>query len=452
MRNPGLTSLIFALVFIFFGCLWIIISDHFLVPIFPRLIEMTYFQTFKGLAFVFICGILIFLLFFYLQKRLIEQQKQIAIGEENYTKLFLNNPLPMWVYDIKTLCFTAVNNAAVVQYGYTKEEFAKMNLLDIRPPEDHKALMENIVQENDLTYTLSGKWRHVKKDGTVIFVEINSHTIDFNGRPSKIVLALDVTERVEAEKEIQGLLFELDNFVYRASHDIRGPLARLRGLSQVALMDIQEEKARKYFNLINQSANVLDNTLVSLLSINNLKHTLLEECEVNLHELVDNIIKIKMEVLNKANISFINEIAKDLTIKSDSNILRLTLQNMLDNSIQYCNQELAQRYIKVYSVAQNHHVKLFIEDNGMGIEESQVDKIFNIFHRGTEKSQGSGLGLYIAKVAMSKLKGSINLLDHRKKHTVFELLIPMAAALNSAFDKDSKKGSVNGLQSKKAYR
>lgn len=445
MRNPSLTSLSFALIFVILGFLWIIISDHFLIPIFPSITKMTYFQTFKGLLFVLLCGILIYFLFYYLQRRLLAQQKQIAIGEENYTKLFLNNPLPMWVYDLKTLCFTAVNNAAVAHYGYSKEEFAKMNLLDIRPQEDHKALMENIVLENDLTYTLSGKWRHVKKDGTVISVEMNSHTIDFNGRPSKIVLALDVTERVEAEKEIQGLLYELDNFVYRASHDLRGPLARLRGLSQVALMDIREEKARKYFKLISQSANVLDTTLIRLLSINNLKHALLEEQEVNLHQLVNNIIRIKKEVLNKANINFINEIAEDLTIRSDSNILRLTLQNMLDNSIQYCNQELDQRYIKVSSIAQYQQVKLLIEDNGMGIEDSQVDKIFNIFHRGTEKSHGSGLGLYIAKVAMGKLKGSINILDHRRTHTVFELTFPTVASLDPVFDNDIKRESLNGL-------
>lgn len=451
MRNPSLTSFKLALIFILFGGLWIIISDHFLVPIFPGITDMTYFQTFKGLLFVFICGTLIFFLFFFLQKRLLKQQKQIAMGEENYTKLFLNNPLPMWVYDIKTLCFTAVNNAAVIHYGYTKEEFAQMDLLDLRPPEDHKALKENIKVEDDLTYTLTGKWRHIKKDGTVIFVDINSHTIDFKGRPSKIVLALDVTERVEAEKEIQGLLFELDNFVYRASHDLRGPLARLRGLSQVALMDTCEEKAKKYFNLISQSANVLDNTLIRLLSINNLKHALLEEREVNLHQLVDNIIKIKKEVLNKANICFINEIAEDLTISSDSNILRLTLQNILDNSIQYCNQELTQRYIKVSSIAQNQKVKLLIEDNGMGIEDSQVDKIFNIFHRGTEKSHGSGLGLYIAKVAMNKLKGSINILDHKKTHTVFELSIPTTIARGTAHKYPNNSENAHDIYNKKAY-
>lgn len=430
MKNSSLTALTLALVFILIGGLWIIISDHFLIPIFPRLVEMTYFQTFKGLLFVLICGTLVFFLFYYHQKRFIEQQQKILIGEENYAKLFLNNPLPMWVYDIKTLCFTAVNNAAVAQYGYSKEEFAKMNLFDLRPPEDHKALMENIGLENNLTYTLSGKWRHIKKDGTTVHVDINSHTIDFNGRPSKIVLALDVTERVAAEKEIQGLLYELDNFVYRASHDLRGPLARLRGLSQVALMDIQEETARKYFHMISHSANVLDNTLIRLLSINNLKHALLEEREVNLHQLINSIIRIKKEVLDKANIYFINEVAKDLTIKSDGNVLRLTLQNMLDNSIQYCNEELPQRYIKVSSKTQNQHVKILVEDNGMGIEASQVDKIFNIFHRGTEKSHGSGLGLYIAKVAMNKLKGTINLVDHRKAHTVFELTIPATTVLS----------------------
>src|SRR5690606_9592695 len=300
-------------------------------------------------------------------------------------------------------------------------------LFDIRPAEDHKELMRNVASDDNVRFTTSGIWRHLKKNGQSIFVEINSHPIEFNNRKAKIVLALDVSERKEAEKEIQALIFELDNFVYRASHDLRGPLARLKGLSQVALMEIKDEVSRNYFNLINTSANVLDNTLVRLLSINNLKHTVLEEEKVNIHELIENIIQIKKELIESAGINFQNEISENLYINADKNVLKLAIQNILENSIQYRNvdeQHTNNLYIRVSSAIENQKLKLIFEDNGIGIEESKVDKIFTIFHRDTENSEGSELRLSIAKIEMDKMRGSIRLANHQKSNTVFELTLP----------------------------
>lgn len=376
---------------------------------------------------MFVCAVFIYYSLHLMHKKFEKQEDKIITAEENYRKLFINNPMPMWVYDLKTLSFLEINNAAIEKYGYTREEFLTMNLFDIRPAEDHKELMRNVASDDNKRFTTSGIWRHLKKNGQSIFVEINSHPIEFNNRKAKIVLALDISERKEAEKEIQALIFELDNFVYRASHDLRGPLARLKGLSQVALMEIKDEVSRNYFNLINTSANVLDNTLVRLLSINNLKHTVLEEEKVNIHELIENIVQIKKEVIESAGISFENEISEDLYVKADKNVLRLAIQNILENSIQYRNvdeQHTNNMYIRVSSVIENQKLKLIFEDNGIGIEESQVDKIFTIFHRGTEKSEGSGLGLYIAKIAMDKMKGGIRLANHQKSNTVFELILP----------------------------
>lgn len=427
MKNSYKTAFIVAILFMFFGFFWIIFSDIFLLTIVPSLEEFRYFQTSKGLLFVVICTVFIYFALCIVFKKIKKQEERIIAGEENYKKLFMNNPMPMWVYDMKTLSFLEVNNAAIDCYGYSKEEFLEKTLFDIRPPDDHEELMRNVATDENKYFTLSGVWRHVKKDGTIIFVEINSHPIEFNNRQAKIVLALDISERKVAEREIQALIFELDNFVYRASHDLRGPLARLKGLSQIALMETQDEVSRNYFNMIKTSANVLDNTLLRLLSINNLKHTVLEEEDVNIHNLIEKIVAIKKEVMEGAGISFYNEISQDLTIHADQNVLRLAIQNILDNSIQYRNIDVTEPnrvYIKVSAQMENDKIKILFEDNGIGIEESQTDKIFNIFYRGTVRSKGSGLGLYIAKIAMDKIKGSIHLSDHQKNHTVFELVLP----------------------------
>lgn len=121
--------------------------------------------------------------------------------KEIYENFYKSNPHPMWIYDLETLAFLDVNDAAVQQYGYSEEEFLSMTIRDIRPPGDVPALLENIAR---VTKGLdrAGTWRHIKKDGTLIHVEIISHTLTFMGRQAEMVLALDITERTRMEEEL----------------------------------------------------------------------------------------------------------------------------------------------------------------------------------------------------------------------------------------------------------
>lgn len=108
----------------------------------------------------------------------------------------------MWVYDLETLAFLAVNDAAVRLYGYSSAEFARMTIRDIRPKDEVPRLLENIFTETDATLTSRG-WKHQKKDGSIIDVEISSHTLKFAGRPARLVLVTDVTEQVRAREAMQ---------------------------------------------------------------------------------------------------------------------------------------------------------------------------------------------------------------------------------------------------------
>lgn len=139
-------------------------------------------------------------------------EQELRESEEQYKLLFESNPNPMWVYDLETCEFLAVNTAAIHQYGYSREEFLSMTIKDIRPPEDIPALLENI---SCVTSGLdeAGEWRHIKKDGTVIDVEITSHTIDFSGRRAELVLAYDITDRKRAEDALRANETLLKQFV-----------------------------------------------------------------------------------------------------------------------------------------------------------------------------------------------------------------------------------------------
>jgi PAS domain S-box-containing protein len=142
-----------------------------------------------------------------------EKRKQageaLQASESRYRELFESNPLPMWVYDLETLAFLEVNAAAINHYGYSREEFLGMTIKDIRPSEDVPALLKRIgITSSGLER--GGTWRHRKRDGTIIYVEITTHAINSTGTPSEIVLANDVTERKQNEEQLhlQGAALE----------------------------------------------------------------------------------------------------------------------------------------------------------------------------------------------------------------------------------------------------
>ena len=119
-------------------------------------------------------------------------------SEERYRMLFDSTPLPMWVYDRETHSFLAVNEAAVRHYGYGRADFLAMRIEDLRPPEDVPALHRQIDSMSAGHH--SGTWRHRKKDGTLIAVEINGHDMAWGGRPAALVVAHDITERTRSEQ------------------------------------------------------------------------------------------------------------------------------------------------------------------------------------------------------------------------------------------------------------
>ncbi len=131
-----------------------------------------------------------------------ERNPRVRFIGESYRLLFEKNPLPMWVFDVKSLYFLAVNDAAVARYGYTRNEFLRMTIKDIRPPEDVPALLRDLERLGSGTESI-GIWRHLKRDGTLMDVEVRSNEIDFDGHRARIVLANDVTERLRTERRLR---------------------------------------------------------------------------------------------------------------------------------------------------------------------------------------------------------------------------------------------------------
>lgn len=193
-------SLRLALAYAAISIVWIAASDTLVGWMgLPRDMMVRYSLA-KGLGFVVVTSVALYLL-------MNRFAKVTEAREREYRELFEQNPNPMWFYDLQTLAFLKVNDAAVHKYGYTPEEFAGMTIEDIRPPEDLERLHANVesVRAGEAVGTESGAWRHVTKDGRVLWVDISSHVIDFEGHRAEAVLIRDLTEAHAARQELVRL-------------------------------------------------------------------------------------------------------------------------------------------------------------------------------------------------------------------------------------------------------
>ncbi|MCF2148186.1 PAS domain S-box protein [Desmonostoc muscorum LEGE 12446] len=129
-------------------------------------------------------------------------QKIIDDSQKSFNLLFSKNPNPMWVFDEKNLQFLDVNKAAIVHYGYSREEFLQMRITDIHPPEDVPKTLENLAEKH-YNFHFCGQWQHCRKDGQIIDVEIVSHAIDYNNHKAQLVNIKDVTEHKILERNLE---------------------------------------------------------------------------------------------------------------------------------------------------------------------------------------------------------------------------------------------------------
>ncbi len=158
---------------------------------------------------------------------------------EEHRALFENNPFPVWVYDGYTLRFLAVNEASVAEYGYTREEFLKMTLMDVQPAEEAQKLIP-AVEAGKATGLVVYEWRHRRKNGTVFDVEINAQSIDFRGRQARIVLARDITVRKRAIRALEISEGRFRNLFQHSlglicTHDLEGHLISVNPAAARAL-------------------------------------------------------------------------------------------------------------------------------------------------------------------------------------------------------------------------
>jgi signal transduction histidine kinase/Tfp pilus assembly protein PilF len=233
------------------------------------------------------------------------------------------------------------------------------------------------------------------------------------------------TEQLEvANQQLRQVNLELENFIYRSSHDIRGPLVRLVGLSHVALMDIQEEKAREYFKMLYDAARQLTDIFDRLKIVSQISDLDVLRVRINMYAILQIVTdRLKgMEGFNQVEI--VHEI-ENIDWNSDPVLLEMILQNLLENAIRFQRKaEEVKRIVKVRLVEKNGSIHISVIDNGIGIKDDSIEHLYQMFSKAARDHQNLGLGLYIVKQATEKLGGGVSLMKNADNLTEFEVTLP----------------------------
>ncbi|GAA5039989.1 hypothetical protein GCM10011506_39940 [Marivirga lumbricoides] len=235
----------------------------------------------------------------------------------------------------------------------------------------------------------------------------------------------DISEFKENLLELQRLNFELDNFVYHASHDIRSPLRSMMGLIEILKTERNPAEIRKIIEMISGSVNRLDKFVVDLLAMSRNNRLTEPTVPINFMVEINNSVTNFHHVYTTKNLEIRVKILQKEPFYSDLTKIRIILNNLISNAIKYRKtSEGLISFINIYVTTTEEEAKIIIEDNGEGISQDKLEKIFDMFYRASENSEGSGLGMYIVKNVIKKLNADIKVESEERKGTTFTVTVP----------------------------
>jgi PAS domain S-box-containing protein len=368
-------------------------------------------------------------------------------SEDKYKTLFYKSPIPKWIYDEGSLAFREVNDAAVQLYGYTQEEFHRMTLADIRPPDEVPALMDdiNVMRKNPNAYQAS-QWRHVKKNGEIIVVQVTAHSIEFEGRRARMVAIVDITERWGYEMQLERLNAdlgrlnedlgrraaelsasnaELERFAYIASHDLQEPLRMVSSFLQLLQKKYGghlDAKADQYIHYAVDGAERMKALIMDLLEYSRVGTGKEGFGWVDTAGVMAEVGAVFREKIVAARAQV--EIGELPAVWGDKVQLTQLFQNLLSNALKYQREEPPVIRIGTRAL-DGDHCEFFVADNGIGIDPLFFDKIFIIFQRLHNKSDysGTGIGLAICKKIVERHGGKIWVESDQQQGSVFYFTI-----------------------------
>lgn len=250
---------------------------------------------------------------------------------------------------------------------------------------------------------------------------LNKELVEQSNETIKLNKSLE-SKVIERTSELQRINEELDHFSYSVSHNLRAPLTSIQGLVDLIVKD--PKNSEKYLQLIRESTRKLDETIHTINSYLKSNRSDVQSEGIFVASELKGIISGLAYSEGARELSIKVDISEDLEIQTDRDRFRMVFSNIISNAIKYADHEKASSFIELSSKKNGQGITIAVADNGIGISDSKIDRVFDMFYRGTELSKGDGMGLYIVKEALSKLGGTISLSSEEQVGSTFEVTFP----------------------------
>ena len=373
-----------------------------------------------------------------LEERVQERTGELRDSEARYRLLFHANPHPMWVYDRETLRFLAVNEAAVRLYGYSADEFLAMTLKDIRPTDDAASLLEDLSENRD-ALSRPRQWRHRRKDGAVVAVEVASHLLEFDGRDAALVLATDVTERLQLESQLrQAQKMEAVGLLAGGvAHDFNNLLTAIMGYGQLLRQRVgANTKALADADEILKAAERAASLTRQLLAFS--RQQVLEPRVLDLNAILSDMDRMLRRLIGE-DIDLLTAPGVELgRVRVDPGQIEQVLVNLVVNArdampeggkltVETANADLDEGYVKGrLEVRPGPYVMLAVSDTGCGMSPETIARVFEPFFTTKEIGRGTGLGLSTVHGIVKQSDGHIEVYSDIGGGTTFKVYLPRA--------------------------
>jgi hypothetical protein len=370
-------------------------------------------------------------------------ENELRRSEERYRELFDRGPLPMWVFDVDTLRFLHVNTAAIRHYGYTRDEFLAMTILDIRPPEDVPAVLDLLGHGGDIGRT----WRHRKRDGSLILVEITTHSLGPENPRARLVLANDVTARVHLEDQLRESqkLEAVGQLAGGVAHDFNNLLTVIINSSELRLRDRDlSERARCDLEAIRAAAErgaELTRTLLTFSRRQLLTRKLfdigvvLREMQPLLARIVRDDVRVVVRASRSVALACLDRESLERVVMNLVVNARDAMPSggtvTLEANVVELDAEAAQSY--GFS-APGAYAVIAVTDSGVGMDEATRAKIFEPYFTTKPEGQGTGLGLATVRSIVDHAGGHLRVDSGVGRGTRFEIYFPIESVDESAAD------------------
>lgn len=344
-------------------------------------------------------------------------------AETLFFQLFQNTPLAITLLNEKGNV-VQINKGFEELFGYTLKELEGKSLNQFIVPVDLKEEgndLNNLISSNRVVKTETLRY---KSDRTLLSVIIYGVPVLLQDQTIGIFgMYVDITESKKIEDELKTRNTELDNFVYKVSHDLRAPLSSVLGLAHLASLPGNDDNLADYIRLMQEKVEQLDHFINDVLSHSkNLKMDLKVE-PVDFQKIIDQTFSDLNYLKGAENVQ------KSVTISmndfhSDPWRVAEIFRNLVSNAIKYRRLDSPSTEISIQVLGNNKDCHITFKDNGIGISNDNLEKIFEMFYRASDQSDGSGLGLYILRNAVEKLGGSVKVESELGRGTTFRIFIP----------------------------